>query len=528
MKKKLLIGLLALLWLSVLPLVGLGAEENTVPEEQQTTASTPMVEEVNPPIQLQNIRYSLAKEKNRLVFDFNLPFSYQITSPPGSKELTILVNGIDGRVKKDILSFTDLALKEISVLPDPASGNIFIKIMFNYRLPYQTMVITNPDRLVIDMQKIFEEKKENRIAPGLDYTQIYSGTLQGPLQVDMLKVDLSNLNLEVKPVVARKETGFSKEVVSQLAAKANAVAAINGTYFASNGTPLGLLMVDGNLLSYPWEQRTALGITKNNKILIDNVGLYSRVTIANGQKLIPDGVDCARGENQLILYTSKRGATTKTNECGLEVSVVNGKVTAIGNGNLPIPAGGYVVSAHGNKKSLLQGLALDANLQVEMGLTTNWLNQGVVHILSGGPRLVKGGTVFITAEQEKFRSDITQGRAPRSALGVTKDQKLLLVAVSGRQPAKSVGLTLKELAQLMIKQGAVEAMNLDGGGSTTLLVQGQVVNLPSDGQERKVSNALVINYLGPEQMVKAKNTSNKNNISKENTSLGGDELPNWL
>jgi len=450
-------------------------------------------------IQLQNIRYSLEQEKNRLVFDFNLPFHYRVTSPKGSRELTILVNGIDGRIKKEILDFNDLAVKQVVLLPDPATGGTIIKIALNYRLPYQLMVLTNPQRLVVDLQKIFEERKASKIVSGLAYTQIYSGTPKGPLQVDFLKLDLNNRALELKPVLASKETGLGKEKVSLLAAQAKAVAAINGTYFANDGTPLGLLMVDGKMLSSPWEERTSLGITKERKILIDNVGLVGRITIPGGRNFIADGVNCSREENQFIVYTAKRGLTSKTNEGALEISVRDGKVVAVGNGNLPIPPGGYLLFAHGTKKELLQGLAPDSLVQVEVALTTDWLSQGVVHILSGGPRLVKGGQAFITGQQEKFRPDITQGRAPRSALGLTADQKLLLVAVSGRQPSRSVGLTLDELAQLMIKQGAVEAMNLDGGGSSTLLVQGQVVNLPSDGQERKISNALVISYLGNEQ-----------------------------
>lgn len=506
MKRKVIISLLVSLWLLIFLPIVFAAEENFIPQAQ-----------------LQNIRYSLAQEKNRLVFDFTLPFSYQVTSQPGSQELTIVVNCPDGRIKKEPLNFNDLAVKQVTLLPDFTNpDNTIIKISLNYRLPYQITALTNPERLVIDLEKIFEEKKETKIVPGLDYIQIYAGTPSGPLQVDLLKIDLNNSDLELKPVLAQKGTSFSKEKVSELAAKTNAVGAINGTYFATDGTPLGLLVSDNKLITYPWGQRTALGITGDKKVFIDNVGLVSRVSTPEGKVLTADGVNCARGENQLIIYTNHRGLTTKTNESGLELAVLDGKVVSIGNGNLPIPKNGYVVSAHGNKRELLQGMVLESPLQVELSLTKDWLNQGVVHMLSGGPRLVKNGKVFITAQEEKFRSDITQGRAPRSALGVTADQKLLLVAVSGRQPSRSIGLTLNELAQLMIKNGVLEGMNLDGGGSTTLLVQGQVVNLPSDGQERKVSNALVVNYLGQDQVV-------KNNLYKqEEKKINNDDKPNWL
>jgi exopolysaccharide biosynthesis protein len=100
--------------------------------------------------------------------------------------------------------------------------------------------------------------------------------------------------------------------------------------------------------------------------------------------------------------------------------------------------------------------------------------------------------VEITGEAEQFKDDILKGRAPRTAIGITADQRLLLVTVNGRQPHISVGMTLDELANLLIELGALEAMNLDGGGSTTMTVRNLVLNLPSDGKERAVSNAIVV------------------------------------
>ena len=75
---------------------------------------------------------------------------------------------------------------------------------------------------------------------------------------------------------------------------------------------------------------------------------------------------------------------------------------------------------------------------------------------------------------------------------MTAGRKLLLVAVDGRQPGYSVGMTLEELAHFFLKLGAVDAMNLDGGGSTTMVIGGEVVNSPSDGRERPVGSALLV------------------------------------
>jgi exopolysaccharide biosynthesis protein len=106
--------------------------------------------------------------------------------------------------------------------------------------------------------------------------------------------------------------------------------------------------------------------------------------------------------------------------------------------------------------------------------------------------LVKNGSVFVTAKAEEFPADIAVGRAPRTALGVTKDGHVLLVVVDGRQPDHSIGMTLTELAGFMKELGATQAMNLDGGGSSEMTVGEKVVNIPSDGRERDVGTAIAV------------------------------------
>ena len=82
--------------------------------------------------------------------------------------------------------------------------------------------------------------------------------------------------------------------------------------------------------------------------------------------------------------------------------------------------------------------------------------------------------------------------APRTAVGILRDGSYMLVTIDGHRPGYSVGATLTELGNTMKGLGVVEAMNLDGGGSTTMWVKGRVANRPSDGFERSVSNALLV------------------------------------
>jgi exopolysaccharide biosynthesis protein len=111
--------------------------------------------------------------------------------------------------------------------------------------------------------------------------------------------------------------------------------------------------------------------------------------------------------------------------------------------------------------------------------------------LAAGPRLVVGGEVRVTLDEEGFFGSYLRQPHPRTAAGRTADGALILMVVDGRQTA-SRGVTLDELARLMVEAGAVDALNLDGGGSSTLVVNGTLVNRPTGGStEREVMSALV-------------------------------------
>ena len=114
-------------------------------------------------------------------------------------------------------------------------------------------------------------------------------------------------------------------------------------------------------------------------------------------------------------------------------------------------------------------------------------------LTNGVPQLIKNGKIDITWEQEKASRSFAEMRHPRTAVAKLKGGKFLMITVDGRQPGVSVGMTLQELADYLFSLGATDAMNLDGGGSTTMFLDGKVVNTPSDKEgERKVSDAIIV------------------------------------
>jgi hypothetical protein len=147
--------------------------------------------------------------------------------------------------------------------------------------------------------------------------------------------------------------------------------------------------------------------------------------------------------------------------------------------------GGAVISARldGSKADLVRGLQRGDSVFVDWTLG----RKGVLDTLGGNTRLVKN-----SKNVAPEGSGYPYTRNPRTGVGRTAAGKVLLVTVDGRQPGYSVGMSFVEFGRLFIRLGASSAMNLDGGGSTEMIVNGKVVNRPSGGKERPQPNALLV------------------------------------
>ncbi|MGH2359120.1 MAG: phosphodiester glycosidase family protein [bacterium] len=282
---------------------------------------------------------------------------------------------------------------------------------------------------------------------------------------------------------------------SDLARRTGAAAAINGGFFSSTGDPLGCLMIEGEILSEPDPRRTCAGLDENGAVLFDYIRLEA--TVASGEVTARiDGANRLRRADELIVYSPRFDLFTRTNQFGAEAIVSGGIVATIRDlrGNSQIPRDGVVLSGHGRARQwILQNLPPGAPVAVTTNITpasgdSRWTT--VRSMIGGGPRLLAAGQ-FVGGEG--FTAAFSNRRHPRSAIGVLADGRVVLVTIYGRQPYHSVGMTLLEFAMELRRIGVVDAMNLDGGGSTTLVVGGQVVNLPADETgERPVGDALMV------------------------------------
>jgi exopolysaccharide biosynthesis protein len=173
---------------------------------------------------------------------------------------------------------------------------------------------------------------------------------------------------------------------------------------------------------------------------------------------------------------------------GVQLQIVGNKIVKASANPLFIPENGFVLVGPKDKLGKLFGAK---NVEIEINTNPKWEN--VKHIISGGPYLVRNGQIYVDISAQKLSS--IGGRNPRSAIGYTSDNDLILIAVDGRE-GSSIGMTLGELAYLMRSLGCVNAINLDGGGSTVMYVNGQIVNNPPQPGGIALSNALVISRKG--------------------------------
>lgn len=353
-----------------------------------------------------------------------------------------------------------------------------------------------PGRIRIHLERLFTERESRELAPGLSYETIRRGLPHGPLSAHVLRISRERLVSASSLRLGMGGDGlrFALEPTSGIARREGAIAAINGGYFARTGEPLGLVMRDRQLLSGPIYTRSLLAFGGTSTPFVDGTQMSGSLQLPNGESTAIDGLNQRRWDGQLVIYTPLWGATTRTQPASSAVEfavLASGQVIGRSQGNLAIPPGGYVVSASGAEAEWLsRRLRVGDRLGFQTDLTLFW--RGTDHILAGGPRLLSQGQVQLTTVDERFQPDVAVGRAPRTAVGITATGGVVLAVVDGRQPRLSVGLTLPETATFMQELGAQSALNLDGGGSSTMVIEGQVVNRPSDGRERPVNNALLV------------------------------------
>ncbi len=359
----------------------------------------------------------------------------------------------------------------------------------------------------------------------------------GPWVVNVLEVDQDRFHGHAVPELAN-DAVTGKETLTQIADRNDAIAGVNAGYFVmgeKDGTPgdlAGIFASEGQLVSEAINGRSALILSSvEEKANIAYVSTSIQATSSDGAVREVDGLNRKPGlirncggvggdttterakhdftckdESELIQYTSVFGKKTESGD-GMEV-VVNhaGVVAEIRNKRGgDIPSSSSVLAGTGEAAEWLrdharQGMKIQVKSkiigdgkQLKLDQTTSMIN--------GGPRLLENGEISINAVEEGFHWEEDPGfyyrfgerRNPRTLAGIKENGNLLLVTIDGRAPGWSVGANFEESAKVMKSLGAVDAINLDGGGSTTMTVGDDRVTRPSDAAgERPIADGILL------------------------------------
>ncbi|HSC27412.1 MAG TPA: phosphodiester glycosidase family protein [Vicinamibacterales bacterium] len=329
----------------------------------------------------------------------------------------------------------------------------------------------------------------------------------GPIAVQVLRLDPDRIHL--RSALAQDEV-MGTETVAEIAARHQAIAAVNAGFFLPNGDPAGVLKVDGELVSDTARPRGAVAVRsdvrRRTRLIFDVVtaGVRVRFSTAEGEKSMNvAGIDTVRHRGRLMLFTPKYHEHTDTAARGVELILDGSPLTVrdrrLDAGSSPIPPSGYVLSYGGlDLPEELRAVEIGDEVRIERHFATRhgtsprlWAEAD--HVIGGAGLLMNDGRAIDEWEVEDLRPGFTTERHPRTLIGADRAGDIWLLTVDGRNPQISLGMTFAELQRLAVRLKLTDALNLDGGGSTTMVVRDTVVNHPSDsGGPRKVSDALLV------------------------------------
>lgn len=372
------------------------------------------------------------------------------------------------------------------------------------------------NHLVVPLSLLLAQSITKTVAPGVTYTQEIRTS--PPMVIHAVRASVGKEGVSARVALAGEgiTTGSvedGREPLSRISARYRAVVAVNGDYFPFTGDPLGLCVLSGDLVSEAARNRGAIGWTRDAAWLVGNPTFVGEAIGPTGTKVTISGVnrDCGPGEN--VLWLPSGGNRAKCSKPGPAVifralsrpfdeatpsDAVFAKIMRDVT-EAAIPPDGAVLFVKDNRaEALLTDIASGGiwKFTVQTVDAANW--REAQFAIGGGPWLVRDGKKFVDWQAQGFTATHATARHPRTAIGHTAAGDLLLVVVEGRS-ATSSGMTLDELADLMLSLGAYNALNLDGGGSTQMMVRGLAVSAPSDGVERPIANAIVL--LAPEATV---------------------------
>ena len=347
------------------------------------------------------------------------------------------------------------------------------------------------------------------LAPGVVYHEIHLP--EGPWRIHVVEVDLPH----AWAAGIRVRTAKQEEAQKTSSLAIGALAAINGDFLfpGESSRPAGLYIESGDLIRIP-QRRSAFAITEAGQPLIAVYKMEWGLLTAEGEHLRVAGFNREPVLGELSVFNDRAQVQGDSLQAATGFLLQGLGNTAIANDTISVRVQqirreAWPLSLQPGQWMLTAGVEYEATEQIALGDTVQLYcrlspaRTKLMEAISGGPRILRDGEVSIEVEKERLSRSFADKRHPRTAIGYSQDEQVLfLIVVDGRDPGYSVGMSLQELAEFMrtrlaefsrAKVNAHQGLNLDGGGSTTMVVEEQVVNKPSDPTgERPVANALLV------------------------------------
>ena len=433
---------------------------------------------------------------DRIVIQLDRPATYQVDAQ--SKEWVMTVDAaLSPNVVQQFKPSPSRRIAALKLESDPQGTKTILRLGIPITSRPVISTQSNPAQITIDVGIPDSRDLSILWKPGILWRQQVMTVGSHPLTV--LWFELDPTLVRFRPVIPTTLPDLAGTApLYQTAQQSQTLLAMNGGFFNRiNQLPLGMIQTDGVLRSGPILNRGVMAWDDTGNVRFDRYSLQETATIA-AQSIPLTALNSAYVQAGVARYTPAWGNQYKTlsdNEVVMTVmgdrsngTITEQKSMAVAGELFPIPSGGYLLTVRSNR-TLAATIAPGSAVQVRTSETPNGIS-AFPQVLGGGPLLIQNRQMVLDAVGEKFSPAFAKERAARSAMGRTPSGKLLMVSV--HNTIGMPGASLSDLAQIMQQLGAVDALNFDGGSSTTLHlggVGGQVIDRPSRSGAR-VHNAI--------------------------------------
>lgn len=462
----------------------------------QTQIQSNQLSLTTPPTQVSQLVQQSSPVSDRIVIQLDRPATYQVDAQ--SKEWVLTVDAaLSPNVVKQFKPTPSRRIAALKLETNPQGTKTIVRLGIPITSRPVISTQSNPAQITIDVGIPDPRDLSILWKPGILWRQQTMTIGTNPLTILWFELDPNLVRL--RPVIPNSTPDIAGIApLYQTAQQSQTLLAINGGFFNRiNQLPLGMIQTDGALRSGPILNRGVMAWDDAGTFRFDRYSLQETATIA-AQTIPLIALNSAYIQAGVARYTPAWGTQYKTlsdNEVVMTVmgDRTNGTLTeqksmAAAGELVPIPSGGYLLTVRSNR-TLAATLAVGSAVQVRLSETPNGIS-AFPQVLGGGPLLIQNRQIVLDAVGEKFSPAFAKERAARSAIGRTPSGKLLMVSV--HNTIGMPGASLSDLAQIMQQLGATDALNFDGGSSTTLYlggVGGQVIDRPSRSGAR-VHNAI--------------------------------------